>query len=88
MGAAGRSLSEGRAKARQPHNRCTIRPIGSFYRGAPDIDAGILPEHFDAHMPARYVGTVMQGMSQAAGDAASWAELEKVAELAMRGWGG
>ncbi|MEU4345402.1 TetR/AcrR family transcriptional regulator [Nocardia sp. NPDC023852] len=52
-----------------------------------DIDAGILPEHLDAHTLARYVGTVMQGMSQAATDGASRAELEKVAELAMRSWG-
>ncbi|MBF6300831.1 TetR/AcrR family transcriptional regulator [Nocardia amamiensis] len=51
-----------------------------------DIDAGVLPRHLDARMLARYVGTVMQGMSQAARDGASRAELERVAELAMRGW--
>ncbi|MGY2088673.1 TetR/AcrR family transcriptional regulator [Nocardia gipuzkoensis] len=52
-----------------------------------DIDAGVLPHHLDARILARYVGTVMQGMSQAARDGASRAELEQVAELALRGWG-
>ncbi|WP_454195166.1 TetR/AcrR family transcriptional regulator [Nocardia sp. Marseille-Q1738] len=51
-----------------------------------DIDAGLLPGHVDARMLARYVATVMQGMSHAARDGASRAELERVAELAMRGW--
>ncbi|MBF6339614.1 TetR/AcrR family transcriptional regulator [Nocardia abscessus] len=52
-----------------------------------DIDAEALPRHLDARTLARYVGTVMQGMSQAARDGASRAELEQVAELALRGWG-
>ncbi|WP_159842988.1 TetR/AcrR family transcriptional regulator [Nocardia sp. CY41] len=52
-----------------------------------DIDAGLLPDHLDARTLARYVGTVMQGMSQAARDGASRAELDAVAELALRGWG-
>ncbi|MBF6466617.1 TetR/AcrR family transcriptional regulator [Nocardia beijingensis] len=52
-----------------------------------DIDAGLLPDHLDARTLARYVGTVMQGMSQAARDGASRAELDGVAELALRGWG-
>ncbi|WP_280315948.1 TetR/AcrR family transcriptional regulator [Nocardia abscessus] len=52
-----------------------------------DIAAGVLPRHLDARTQARYVGTVMQGMSQAARDGASRAELEQVAELALRGWG-
>lgn len=51
-----------------------------------DIDAGILPRHLNARTLARYIGTVMQGMSQAARDGASRAELEWVAETAMRGW--
>ncbi|MEV6254331.1 TetR/AcrR family transcriptional regulator [Nocardia sp. NPDC051929] len=52
-----------------------------------DIDAGVLPSHLDARTLARYVGTVMQGMSQAARDGAGRAELERVAEMALRGWG-
>ncbi len=52
-----------------------------------DIDAGLLPRDPDARTLARYVGTVMQGMSQAARDGASRSELERVAELAMRAWG-
>ncbi|WP_107659297.1 TetR/AcrR family transcriptional regulator [Nocardia suismassiliense] len=51
-----------------------------------DIDAGVLVTDADAATLARYVGTVMQGMSQASRDGASRAELEKVAELAMHGW--
>ncbi|WP_327093784.1 TetR/AcrR family transcriptional regulator [Nocardia vinacea] len=51
-----------------------------------DIDAGLLPPKADAATLARYVGTVMQGMSQAARDGASAAELERVAEMAMHGW--
>ncbi|MEV6555777.1 TetR/AcrR family transcriptional regulator [Nocardia sp. NPDC051756] len=52
-----------------------------------DIDSGDLVTEDDASTLARYVGTVMQGMSHAARDGASQAELEKVAELAMYGWG-
>ncbi|MGV9723785.1 TetR/AcrR family transcriptional regulator [Nocardia beijingensis] len=52
-----------------------------------DIDAGLLPSHLDARTLARYVGTVMQGMSQAARDGASRDELQRVAEMALRGWG-
>lgn len=51
-----------------------------------DIDAGLLPPEADAATLARYVGTVMQGMSQAARDGASATELERVAEMAMHGW--
>ncbi|WP_433524829.1 TetR/AcrR family transcriptional regulator [Nocardia pseudovaccinii] len=51
-----------------------------------DIDAGSLPPEADAATLARYVGTVMQGMSQAARDGASATELERVAEMAMHGW--
>ncbi|MFI9410697.1 TetR/AcrR family transcriptional regulator [Nocardia gamkensis] len=51
-----------------------------------DIDAGVLSPNLDARTLARYVGTVMQGMSQAARDGASRAELQRVAELALRGW--
>lgn len=52
-----------------------------------DIDSGVLVTKDDASTLARYVGTVLQGMSHAARDGASRAELEKVAELAMYGWG-
>ncbi|MEU8896366.1 TetR/AcrR family transcriptional regulator [Nocardia sp. NPDC048505] len=51
-----------------------------------DIDDGLLPADADPKMLARYVGTVLQGMSQAARDGASAAELTKVAEMAMRNW--
>ncbi|PXX68572.1 TetR family transcriptional regulator [Nocardia tenerifensis] len=51
-----------------------------------DVDAGLLAPETDARLLARYVSTVMQGMSQAARDGASQAELERVAELAMYGW--
>ncbi|MGW4769048.1 TetR/AcrR family transcriptional regulator [Nocardia sp. NPDC004278] len=51
-----------------------------------DIDAGLLPPETDATTLARYVGTVMQGMSQASRDGASPAQLEQVAEMAMHGW--
>ncbi|MFI9508753.1 TetR/AcrR family transcriptional regulator [Nocardia sp. NPDC052566] len=51
-----------------------------------DIDAGLLPGDADAPTLARYFGTVIQGMSHAARDGASAAELARVAELAMRGW--
>ncbi|WP_433682726.1 TetR/AcrR family transcriptional regulator [Nocardia sp. CA-119907] len=51
-----------------------------------DIDAGLLPREVDAATLARYVGTIMQGMSQAARDGASPAQLGRVAEMAMHGW--
>ncbi|MEV0297301.1 TetR/AcrR family transcriptional regulator [Nocardia sp. NPDC050710] len=63
------------------------RNIGVFTdRIRADIDAGILPANTDAPTLARYIGTVMQGMSQAARDGASREELERVAELAIHGW--
>lgn len=52
-----------------------------------DMDSGVLVANDDASTLARYVGTVMQGMSHAARDGAGRAELERVAELAMHGWG-
>ncbi|WP_327142147.1 TetR/AcrR family transcriptional regulator [Nocardia sp. NBC_01327] len=51
-----------------------------------DIDAGLLPADTDAAVLARYIGTVMQGMSQGARDGASRRELRQVAELALRAW--
>ncbi|WP_433659258.1 TetR/AcrR family transcriptional regulator [Nocardia sp. CA-128927] len=64
------------------------RNLGLFMeRIQADMDSGVLVTEDDASTLARYVGTVMQGMSQAARDGASRAELEKVAELAMYGWG-
>lgn len=52
-----------------------------------DIDAGLLPAELDAAKQARYIGTVLQGMSHASRDGATRAELEHVAESAMLGWG-
>ncbi|MFC9893657.1 TetR/AcrR family transcriptional regulator [Nocardia sp. NPDC127579] len=51
-----------------------------------DIDAGLLPADANARALARYVGTVLQGMSQASRDGASRGELAEVAELAMANW--
>ncbi|MGV9412664.1 TetR/AcrR family transcriptional regulator [Nocardia sp. NPDC003693] len=51
-----------------------------------DVAAGILPAGTNAAALARYVGTVMQGMSQSARDGADRAELLTVAELALRAW--
>ncbi|WP_103507080.1 TetR/AcrR family transcriptional regulator [Streptomyces sp. SM13] len=53
-----------------------------------DIDAGVLPAHADAAALARYTAAVIQGMSQQARDGASRAELETLAEVAMRAWPG
>jgi AcrR family transcriptional regulator len=51
-----------------------------------DIDADLLSPDTDAPTLARYIGTVMQGMSQAARDGASSAQLRRIAEMAMEGW--
>lgn len=51
-----------------------------------DIDAAILPADTDAATLSRYLGAVLQGMSQSSRDGASREELEKVADLAMGGW--
>ncbi|WP_405134738.1 TetR/AcrR family transcriptional regulator [Nocardia sp. NBC_01388] len=51
-----------------------------------DIDAGLLPTDTDAAVLARYIGTIMQGMSQGARDGARRSELQQVAELALRTW--
>ncbi|MFI6170290.1 TetR/AcrR family transcriptional regulator [Nocardia sp. NPDC051052] len=64
------------------------RNLGLFAeRIQADMDAGVLVTDDDAPTLARYIGTVLQGMSHAARDGASRAELAKVAELAMYGWG-
>ncbi|MEU6891644.1 TetR/AcrR family transcriptional regulator [Streptomyces sp. NPDC046557] len=51
-----------------------------------DIAVGALPADADARALARYVGAVLQGMSQQARDGAGREELEAVAETAMRAW--
>lgn len=51
-----------------------------------DIDAGLLPADANAKALARYIGTVLQGMSQAARDGATQAELATVADMAMASW--
>ncbi|MFJ4652630.1 TetR/AcrR family transcriptional regulator [Nocardia sp. NPDC088792] len=51
-----------------------------------DVTAGILPAETDAPGLARYFGAVLQGMSQSSQDGATRAELEKVADLALRAW--
>lgn len=51
-----------------------------------DVRAGILPADTDAPGLARYFGAVLQGMSQSSQDGATRAELEKVADLALRAW--
>ncbi|AXK31502.1 TetR/AcrR family transcriptional regulator [Streptomyces armeniacus] len=50
------------------------------------VASGELPEEADPDSLARYVGAVMQGMSQQARDGAGRAELEAVAGVAMRAW--
>ncbi|MFE8910802.1 TetR/AcrR family transcriptional regulator [Streptomyces globisporus] len=51
-----------------------------------DVDAGVLPADTDAAALARCTAAVIQGMSQQARDGASRAELEALAEAAMRVW--
>ncbi|WP_329198168.1 MULTISPECIES: TetR/AcrR family transcriptional regulator [unclassified Streptomyces] len=57
-------------------------------RIAADVATGALPVGTDARALARYVGAVLQGMSQQARDGAGREELEAVAETAMRAWPG
>lgn len=52
------------------------------------VEAGELPEETDAAALARFVGAVLQGMSQQARDGAGREELEAVAAIAMRAWPG
>ncbi|MDT0447372.1 TetR/AcrR family transcriptional regulator [Streptomyces johnsoniae] len=51
-----------------------------------DIAAGLLPAETDAAGLARFVGAVLQGMSQQARDGVGRAALEAVAEAALRAW--
>ncbi|WP_371479975.1 TetR/AcrR family transcriptional regulator [Kitasatospora sp. NBC_00315] len=51
-----------------------------------DVAAGREAPGADAAALALFTGTVLQGMSQRARDGATRAELEQVAELAMRAW--
>jgi AcrR family transcriptional regulator len=50
------------------------------------INKGELPAMLDAHLLARFVQTVQNGMSILARDGVSHAELGVVAEIAMQGW--
>ncbi|MFE6698720.1 TetR/AcrR family transcriptional regulator [Streptomyces sp. NPDC057718] len=64
-----------------------LRNVTHFQRRIQaDIDAGVLPAHADAAALARYTAAVIQGMSQQARDGASRAELEVLAEVALRAW--
>lgn len=51
-----------------------------------DVTDGVLPAETRADGLARYVGAVLQGMSQQARDGASAEDLLTVAELAMTAW--
>lgn len=51
-----------------------------------DVAVGTLPADTDTGALARYVGALVQGMSQQARDGASREELEAVAEIAMTIW--
>ncbi|MEU0601518.1 TetR/AcrR family transcriptional regulator [Streptomyces sp. NPDC006393] len=51
-----------------------------------DVAAGELPPDIEARALARYVGALIQGMSQQARDGASREELEALAEIAMAIW--
>ncbi|ARQ68607.1 TetR/AcrR family transcriptional regulator [Streptomyces marincola] len=51
-----------------------------------DVEAGRLPADTDARGLARFVATVVQGMSQQARDGADRETLETVADLALRAW--
>ncbi|MGW8061550.1 TetR/AcrR family transcriptional regulator [Streptomyces ziwulingensis] len=55
-------------------------------RIAADVAAGVLPPGTDAPALARYVGAMIQGMSQQARDGASRADLEALAEIALAAW--
>ncbi|MFJ9521145.1 TetR/AcrR family transcriptional regulator [Kitasatospora sp. NPDC101801] len=61
-----------------------VRALASRIRA--DVAAGHEPPGTDAAALAVFVGTVLQGMSQRARDGATRAELEQVAEFAMRAW--
>ncbi|WP_172383766.1 TetR/AcrR family transcriptional regulator [Streptomyces sp. MNP-20] len=50
------------------------------------VASGELPRGTDTAALARYVGAVLQGLSQQSRDGATREELEAVAELAMRAW--
>ena len=61
-----------------------VRELESRIRA--DVASGHEPPDTDAAALAVFVGTVLQGMSQRARDGATRAELEQVAEFAMRAW--
>ncbi len=62
-----------------------LRNVTEFRRQIQlDIDAGLLPAHADAAALARCTAAVARGMSQRARDGASRAELEALADVAMR----
>lgn len=55
-------------------------------RIAAAVASGEEPPDTDPHALARFVGTVIQGMSQQARDGATRADLELIADTAMRAW--
>ncbi|MFK4068624.1 TetR/AcrR family transcriptional regulator [Streptomyces sp. NPDC029674] len=61
-----------------------VAVIESRIRAA--VAAGELPGHTDPAALARYTAAVFQGMSHQARDGATRADLEAVADLAMRAW--
>ncbi|WP_432005479.1 TetR/AcrR family transcriptional regulator [Streptomyces parvus] len=64
-----------------------LRNVAAFQqRIQRDVDAGVLPADTDAAALARCTAAVIQGMSQQARDGASRAELEALAEVAVRAW--
>lgn len=51
-----------------------------------DIDAGVLPATADARALAVFTAATLQGMSHQSRDGASRADLEAIAEAALRAW--
>ncbi|TWG21307.1 TetR/AcrR family transcriptional regulator [Actinoplanes teichomyceticus] len=61
-----------------------VREIGRRIRT--DIDTGALPADADPQTLAMFTAATLQGMSQQARDGATRAQLESVAQVAMRAW--
>ncbi|MFG2971700.1 TetR/AcrR family transcriptional regulator [Streptomyces sp. NPDC048331] len=84
ISAAVNTTSDEVAEALRERRNANLELFESRIRA--DVATGALPADTDARALARYVGAVLQGMSQQSRDGASREELAAVAERALLAW--
>ncbi|MFD3873654.1 TetR/AcrR family transcriptional regulator [Streptomyces sp. NPDC058623] len=84
ISAAANTTDDGVAASLRERRGATLRLFESRIRA--DVAGGLLPADTDAEELARYVGAVLQGMSQQSCDGATREQLRAIAVRALMAW--